>query len=243
MRWVLRACMKGIVPSLIALALFIMGVLAVRSGVEAPTWASPIFVVLFSVPLLVGVWRSHRIKGLLAFAAVGVFAIAIETVGLLTGFPYGEFTYGGMLGPLLPGGAPILLPFAYVPLVIGAVALVHAKPGLRVLLATLLLVAIDLVLDPGAVAFGLWSFTGPAILHGVPLSNFIGWLVSGSIAVLLTRAFIDPEPHLSYSLLLHVSFWTGVVAGFDLLIPTVVGVILMIFVTRSLRASTRGSGA
>ena len=243
MGWCVHVRMRRIVPSLIALALFIIGVLAVRSGVAPPAWASPIFVVLFSVPLLVGLWHSHRIKGLLAFAAVGVFGIAIETVGLLTGFPYGEFTYGGMLGPLLPGGAPILLPFAYVPLVIGAVALVHAKPGLRVLLATLLLVAIDLVLDPGAVAFGLWSFTGPAILHGVPLSNFIGWLVSGSIAVLLTRVFIDPEPRLSFSLLLHVSFWTGVVAGFDLLVPTIVGVILMIFVTRSLRASADRSSA
>jgi bisanhydrobacterioruberin hydratase len=231
--------MKPLQATITALVLFIVGVLAVRSEVQAPLWTSAIAVVLFSLPLIVGLWRAHRTKGLVAFAAVGVFGIAIETLGLITGFPYGEFVYGGMLGPLLPGGAPFLLPFAYVPLVIGAVALVDTKPGLRIVLATLLLVAVDLVLDPGAVAFGLWSFTGPAILHGVPLSNFLGWVISGSIAVLVTRALIDPAPQLALSLLLHLSFWTGVVAGSDFLIPTLIGVVLMIFVSRTMRQGTR----
>jgi bisanhydrobacterioruberin hydratase len=230
--------MKPFHTTIIALVLFILGAGAARSDVQAPLWTSAFFVVLFSVPLLIGLWRAHRARGLIAFAAIGVFGIAIETVGLITKFPYGEFVYGGLLGPLLPGGAPLLLPFAYVPLVIGAVSLVNTKPGLRIVLATLLLVAIDLVLDPGAVAFGLWSFAGPAILHGVPLSNFLGWLISGSIAVLITRALIDPTPALALSLLLHLSFWTGVVAGSDFLIPTLIGVVLMILVSRRLRERT-----
>lgn len=225
--------MRSLRESIIALGLFLVGVLAVRSGVQAPLWTSALFVILFSIPLLLELWRSHRIRGLIGFGVIGIFAIVIETIGLITGFPYGEFVYGGMLGPQLPGGAPLLLPFAYVPLVFGAIALVRAAPGMRVLLAALLLVAIDLVLDPGAVAFGLWSFSGPAFLHGVPLSNFIGWLISGSIAVVLANLFVKPTPQMASTLLLHLAFWTGVVSASDYLIPTMIGVVLLIFTSRS----------
>lgn len=219
---------------LIAAVLILFGALPIITGVNAPGWVSPIAVIAFSIPVLIALYRLERWRGIAAFAAVGIFAIIIETIGLHTGFPYGSFTYTDHFGLSLPGGAPLFLPFAYVPLVIGAVGLVRARPGLRIALATLLLVAVDLVLDPGAVAFGLWSYAAPGILHGVPLSNFIGWLISGAIATSIAYAFIRSNDRaLASSLLLHLSFWTGVVVASGFVIPSIIGLALTYGVART----------
>jgi len=47
-------------------------------------------------------------------------------------------------------------------------------------------VAMDIVLDPGAVALGFWSFAeGGSAFYGVPLSNYAGWALSATVAVIL----------------------------------------------------------
>jgi putative membrane protein len=50
-------------------------------------------------------------------------------------------------------------------------------------------VAMDIVLDPGAVSLGFWDFGGGAF-YDVPLSNYAGWVLSAIVAVVtLDRAF------------------------------------------------------
>lgn len=50
------------------------------------------------------------------------------------------------------------------------------SPYLRALLASLISLNIDLLLDPVAVSTGLWRWTHPSVyVLGVPLTNLIGW--------------------------------------------------------------------
>ena len=59
---------------------------------------------------------------------------------------------------------------------------------LPVVIATVLLM--DVVLDPGAVALGFWVYPGGGAFYGVPLSNYAGWVLSATVAVVvLDRAF------------------------------------------------------
>jgi putative membrane protein len=51
--------------------------------------------------------------------------------------------------------------------------------------------AIDLVLDPAAVALGLWQYSAAGVYYGVPLSNFAGWILSASVATVLVDASVD----------------------------------------------------
>jgi uncharacterized membrane protein len=52
----------------------------------------------------------------------------------------------------------------------------RASPYLRALLAALISLNIDLLLDPVAVSTGLWRWTHPSVYFlGVPLTNLIGW--------------------------------------------------------------------
>lgn len=121
------------------------------------------------------------------------YAYAIEYVGITTGWPYGEFAYQISLGPMV-SGIPIGLPVFFIPLVVNAylltVLLLGPRAESRVLRlpATLTtIMVIDLVLDPGAVALQFWSFGGGAF-YGVPLSNYAGWVLSGTVAVLALDA-------------------------------------------------------
>jgi isopentenyl-diphosphate delta-isomerase len=86
---------------------------------------------------------------------------------------------------------------------------------LRVFVAAVVLTVFDLVLDPGAVRLGFWQYEGGGVYYGVPVSNFLGWLVSGSIGAMLMEAFLYfrkpllPVPvQLASSAVAIVYFWT-----------------------------------
>lgn len=153
-------------------------------------------IAVMRLPLLVGVAPlvGRRAGALILTAAL--FAYGIEIVGITTGWPYGEFTYGVALGPMI-SGVPIALPLLYLPLVLNAYLLVLLLAGSAVsqrvvrLPATLVVVlAVDAVLDPGAVALGFWSYADGGVYYGVPLSNYAGWVLSGAVTVtLLDLAF------------------------------------------------------
>ncbi|WP_436344937.1 bisanhydrobacterioruberin hydratase [Natronorubrum sp. FCH18a] len=143
-------------------------------------------------PLVVGLlprigWWALGCLGLLT-----AYTYAIETVGVRTDWPYGAFEYTIQLGPMLFGEVPLALPLFFIPLVVNAYLLTllvledwSANPLVRVPSAIAAVVAIDLVLDPAAVAIGFWEFVPPGGYYGVPASNYVGWLISGTVAVAL----------------------------------------------------------
>ena len=169
--------------------------LASAEGLLPPPLAFNPFFVLFGtlvmrLPLVAGIAPLLDRKATLALVGLTLYAYGIELVGVRTGWPYGEFVYGVDLGPMLFGEVPLGLPVFFFPLVLNAYLLVLLLFGERAespwyrlpaTLATVILV--DLVLDPGAVAIGFWVYESQAF-YGVPWSNYIGWLLSGAVAVL-----------------------------------------------------------
>lgn len=176
----------------------------------------------------------------LGLAAVSGYAYVVEYVGLATGIPYGEFTYEVALGPMLPGGVPLGLPAFFLPLVLNAYLLVALALGKRWSLARVRLpatvaavLAIDLVLDPAAVAIGLWAFAGGGAYYGVPFTNFGGWLLSATVAVGLVDLAVDREalrerldrcPFALDDLLSFVLLWGAVAFAVGAWIPVVLTV-------------------
>lgn len=243
---VLRATPK---PLLLASALFFVAAFfAVRfPDVPGASAGSYVSTFLIGLPAFVAVFR-HLGPRRAAFAllALSAFAYAIETLGVTTGFPYGTFSYGDALGPKALGVVPYLLPVSYLPLVIGAVAVAWGPRGLlpRVALSALILVLLDGVLDPGAGALGFWTYPGGGPYHGVPLSNFAGWLLSGAIAAALLLSIgcrqTPPPPGALDGAVLALAFWTGVATLSGLVLPAALGAVLFAcFLIR--RASLRFS--
>jgi putative membrane protein len=133
--------------------------------------------------------------GLLALTA---YSYAIEYVGVLTGFPYGNFEYGVELGPMLLDTVPLGLPVFFFPLVVNAYLLCLLLLGPRTESALVRLPAViavvllmDLVLDPGAVALTFWTYDPAGAYYGVPWSNYAGWVLSATVAVVTLDAAFE----------------------------------------------------
>jgi putative membrane protein len=203
---------------------------------------SALFVVVFALPTYWAVvsWLGLKV-GLRLLIVLGLYALAVESVAIITGWPYGEFIYSERIGARLFGLAPWTVPFAWTPLVCAAVLLARrwsASMWPTILMGGALLVAIDLVLDPGAVAQGFWKFTAPGDFYNVPGQNFAGWMLSGSVAVALCwllaqarRQEVPPTDWLG-SCLLILSFWSSVCAWMGLWMPALIGITLLFMMAR-----------
>ena len=150
---------------------------------------------------------------------LAVYGFLFEAQSMVTGVPYGAFGYGTLLGPTVLG-APLTLLFAYPPLVIGVM---HRFKGWMV---PVMLVLVDLCLDPMAVTLGYWAWDVPGVYYGVPLVNFAGWLISGTIAYYIMRKHTF-SVQCSYTLFFSMIFWItyGVTVG--LYVPALFGVLFL----------------
>jgi putative membrane protein len=237
--WVLTQLRRATPRSLIlACALFFLAALFVVRfpsvpGASIGSYVSTFLMALPSVIALYGYLGPRRATT--SLLALSTFAYAIESLGVATGFPYGNFYYGEALGPRIAGLVPFLLPLSYAPLVVGAVAATWgSRPRLaHVAKATLLLLWMDAVLDPGAVSLGFWAWPEGGLYHGVPPSNYAGWLLSGTAATALLLATgrwaETPRPALLDSATIATSFWTGVAAFSGLAAPALLGVALLVY--------------
>ena len=149
------------------------------------------------LPLLVGLAPLVSRRAAVLLGGAAAFAYGIEMVGIATGFPYGNFEYLVALGPMIKG-VPLGLPIFFLPLVLNSYLLVTLLGGTAVtgrhvrLPATLAVVlAVDLVLDPAAVAIGFWAYDGGGAFYGVPVSNYLGWLLTGAITVTVVDLAFD----------------------------------------------------
>ena len=210
--------------------------------------ASFISTLLIALPSFAALWRFLGPRGaIVSLLSLSAFGYAIETTGVATGFPYGPFYYGYSLGPKVAGLVPYLLPLSWVPLVLGAVAATtptvqededvpRRRRVLWVLYAAVLLTLVDGVLDPGAASLGFWVWPEGGAYYGVPVSNYLGWLFSSSVAAAILLALGrqrwgsgSPPPGLLDSTLVAVAFWVGVDLFSGLLFPAVLGVALFFY--------------
>lgn len=173
-----------------------LSLLASAEGLLPPPLAfNPLLVIIgvlvMRLPLVAGLAPLVDRRATIAIFTLTGYAYVIEAVGIATGWPYGEFTYLVDLGPMV-SGVPLGLPIFFLPLVVNSYLLVrlllreHANSRWMRLPATILAVlAMDVVLDPGALALGFWTYLDGGAFYGVPASNYVGWLLSATVAVLV----------------------------------------------------------
>jgi putative membrane protein len=106
----------------------------------------------------------------LAFAT----GMVVEWIGVHTGFLFGNYQYGSVLGPKLLG-VPLIIGINWAMLSIVSAALISSlKFGfwLEVSAAAILMVFLDFLMEPVAVKLGFWFWQGGII----PAYNYICWL-------------------------------------------------------------------
>jgi len=244
---------KQIFYVLAILLLIISGIIAASGYVPSSYYSfSAIFIIILALPSLYGLYVGiSRQRVYLLIILLSIYSFTIELVAISTGFPYGQFSYSTYIGYKIFDLVPWTLPFAWIPLIIFSYVsaslilkldrvkkitpkfFLNQPNYLRIILSVLILVYLDLIIDPGAVALMFWHYSYPIGFYGVPLSNFIGWILSATMGNLLLTAIISKMEMKLYksfyyfklSIYAILIFWTTVCVVKLLIIPAVLGII------------------
>ncbi|MFM1905596.1 MAG: hypothetical protein RIT32_392 [Actinomycetota bacterium] len=129
-----------------------------------------------------------------------IYTYLLELIGVSTAIPFGEYEYGDSLGYKL-ANVPLVVPVAWYSMAIPVLMLARAlsqRPTVVLLFSTIGLTAWDFLLDPWMVGEGHWTWANPEPalpgLEGIPITNFIGWVISTFILFLM----LDRFPRRSY---------------------------------------------
>ncbi len=121
------------------------------------------------------------------FLIIAGIGFLVEVLGVNTGIPFGDYSYGTVLGIKILA-TPVLLSLMWGLIIITSSSIVPkagriTKSG-RIttsLLAGMLALMFDLLLEVVAVRLGYWSWVGP-----VPIMNYLSWFAITAMLVFIT---------------------------------------------------------
>ncbi|HQK94104.1 MAG TPA: carotenoid biosynthesis protein [Armatimonadota bacterium] len=202
-----------IVGNLALVVFALLGTAAVRAGLPVPPVNfERLAGVVAQISILLGVLAALALMVASQGLRPALFLLGSSTLvgggsewlSLTTGLPFGRYSYTALLGPMLWGGLPALIPLAWFTLCASALLLGHRlvdRPVLVVAGAALLVTLHDLVLDP-AMTTGLaaWQWHDGGAYYGIPLTNFLAWSAVSALIVAVFGLFHrnwrpDVAPH------------------------------------------------
>jgi putative membrane protein len=181
-----------------------------RSIVASPV-ARPVIpgglATLTVILVVFSVWHAVRTLGarltLAFFAITAATSWVFEEVGVASGHVYGPYHYTAALGPWL-GSVPILIPLAWFMMIYPSYMAANlildrravGTPGTRAhlvglaLLGALVMTAWDLLADPifSGPTFRAWVWEQGGPYFGVPIQNYLGWVVTAFVVFVLYRS-------------------------------------------------------
>lgn len=172
---------RYLIACYLLITLHIVGVWGITSAEYQSLFLSLSALNLLLSAVLVFLFHSNETKRLLLFIAVSALAgWLVEVVGVNTGWPFGEYFYGSSLGPkLLDVPLVIGLNWALLTYCTGSLAAMFlSNIWIRALLGALLMVLLDLCIEPMVHQLDFWHWK----IGYAPIINYVGWYI---VAVLL----------------------------------------------------------
>ena len=129
----------------------------------------------------------QNLKTFLVFGAIYILSFAIEAVGVETGLIFGEYHYGGSIGPKL-FDTPLIIGINWLFLAYTTISVVDVysiNDGLKVFIASLFMVIYDLVLEQVAPIMDMWYWANDR----VPVQNYIAWFALSFIFISMIKIF------------------------------------------------------
>lgn len=138
-----------------------------------------------------------------------LFGMGMEIIGVTTGAIFGEYQYGDVLGPKFMG-TPYTIGLNWMMLVYCAGATVNYitiertsiffNIFVKSFLGALLLLSLDVLMEPVAINYGFWSWGGDG--H-IPMDNYIAWfLISFFLLIIFNLLLKNLKNKVAFTLLL-----------------------------------------
>ena len=198
-----------------------------RGGPTAGSrWTAPVFLflaALLTLRLTCSGWRRQLL-------AAGLIGMAAEVAGLRWGYPFGAYSYTGVLYPTVLGvplaiGCAWLILFAYVRQML---AWFHVDVLWRAVLGAMWMVAWDLLIDPLAAGpLGYWVWSEGGRYYGIPLGNFAGWFVVSLVLFLIFRQSPGKDRKAAYAGFSILLFFAMIAVRHLMIGPIVASVVLL----------------
>ena len=160
--------------------------------------------------------RLGRRTAIVLFAAAFSISLASELMGTGTGYPFGPYSYTSQLGWKFFGLVPFNIPTSWFYMLYCALAIVGRVGSVRddsttkwkwAVAGGLVLTAWDVSMDPAMVRTTHWLWNLPPadgrstlqrifvsdVFYGMPLSNWLGWLLTGIVVARVMLALVPPS--------------------------------------------------
>ncbi len=180
-----------------------IAVIGVAFNVHPPfsmNWAASVLLILEGIMVTVAWMDEYGPRGLFASLVIALFSYGVETLGVHTGFPFGSYRYTDALSPVLPGGVPLPVIFAWLTIIIAVRSLTIRPPllvgsrlSISIVISALFATLLDLVLEPVAFhieRYWIWLAPGNMAYYGVPLMNFVAWFVVSLVLLSLVNGIL-----------------------------------------------------
>lgn len=176
-------------------------------------WANSVFLILAgAVAFIYAMATFGPRKGIIISVLIGVTTFSVEGLSAYFDVFFGNYDYTDRFPPLL-FGVPIGIGFAWIVMIMAGHALTAtiSNKVMRVVIASLYVVALDLVLDPVAfVVKEYWIWESDSAYYGIPWTNFAGWFFIAIVWQSILICFkTTKQPELSKQI--KIVFWTIVI--------------------------------
>jgi putative membrane protein len=160
------------------------------------------------------IWSHNRPDAKFGLFALLLFIVGFctELIGVHTGWLFGRYTYGETLGIKL-FNVPLMIGINWFLLVYAAGVLMQRSRVkniyARILTGALLLVSLDVLIEPVAIHFDYWHWTSGAI----PIKNYLSWFVMSGLMLFIFEKFKFPPQSKAAPVLLVMEFVFFMILG------------------------------
>ncbi|MBN2275642.1 MAG: carotenoid biosynthesis protein [Bacteroidales bacterium] len=167
------------------------------------------FLFIINTFVFVAFIRNHFSWSLLMITfLILLLTFFIEVMGVKTGLIFGSYAYGDVFNITL-FNVPLVIGFNWLMLILSANSLV--KYWLRhrwiftALLAAVLVLILDVLLEPVAITLGYWSWES----HSVPIRNYMAWFVIGACFSFILKSYDLKSSILKYYIIIQFLYFAG----------------------------------
>jgi len=205
-----------------------------------PVWRglSDSLATLLYIIFLIASSKSFWKRSYLLFIIGSLIGFLFEFIGLHYGVIFGSYEYLGFRH-LLILDVPLPIIFAWgIYITYSYLMAYYLFDRLRWLYSSLILLILDLAIDPIMVSNNIWIWHGstPAAWYGIPFTNYIGWFIVSSLSVIIYESLDANISLKEYGFLTIIAVYSLylpliIIASHEVYYPIIYSIILLTLFT------------